>query len=378
MVLDRSSDLLDARAALSRLGIANSPNRVLMVKLETDEKVSRADSDRAITAAVYAIDELCDKFDDVVHTHLRGRGVCIFLHERPGSRKAGRMSAQQLAQTILHAVANRSALRVRIGVGELKPEFSRLAESYLEANLALAACSNTIAFYKQPAGVDEASVLVQQICGMIGERRPDEAMLAVQSLPFHAERQFGNNLGAQRRFLVSAVASLCVSARKLGCEGSVLDGMRHEAEQVLTRADTLLEIQQAFIGIAESLIEEVRQLHADRGSRIVERVCRMVERSLAAGESAVKQSALAASLGISASHLSRVFKQTTGQTFERYLMQRRVELAKRLLLDPANNVSTVALQCGFTDSSYFARVFRKLAGSSPAEYARNPDLRRPA
>ena len=377
LVLDRDADLVDARAAMTRLGIRNSPNRVLMVKLETeDEKATRAGTDRAITTALYAIDELCDKLDDVVHTNLRGRGVCIFLHDRGGSRRPGRMSAQQLAQTILHTVANRCPMRVRIGVGEVKPELSRLAESYLEANLALAASNATIAFYKPSTGVDEASLLVQQACALIAGRRLDEAALAAQSLPFHAERQFGSNLGAQRRFLLAAVASLSVSAQKLGCEGAVLDAIRRESSEVLTRAETLLEIQQAFLGLAESLIDEVRQLHADRGSRIVERVCRMVERNLTAGENAVKQSSLAASLGISASHLSRVFKQTTGQTFERYLMQRRVELAQRLLLDPAHNVSTVALQCGFADSSYFARVFRKLAGCSPAEYSRNPDVRR--
>ncbi len=53
-------------------------------------------------------------------------------------------------------------------------------------------------------------------------------------------------------------------------------------------------------------------------------------------------------------------------------MTRRVELAKRLLLDPLHNVSHVAQRCGFSDASYFARVFRKIAGCSPTDYCRDP------
>jgi AraC-like DNA-binding protein len=49
-----------------------------------------------------------------------------------------------------------------------------------------------------------------------------------------------------------------------------------------------------------------------------------------------------------------------------------VEHARRLLLDPLNNVSSVSDACGFSTPAYFARVFRKVVGCSPAEYANDP------
>jgi len=70
--------------------------------------------------------------------------------------------------------------------------------------------------------------------------------------------------------------------------------------------------------------------------------------------------------------MSRTFKRETGRTFEHYLAEKRVEYARRLLLDPLNNVSDVAHKCGFVDASYFARVFRKFAGCSPSEYCQAP------
>jgi AraC-like DNA-binding protein len=76
--------------------------------------------------------------------------------------------------------------------------------------------------------------------------------------------------------------------------------------------------------------------------------------------------------GVSVSYLSRTFRRVTGETFEHYVMRKRVELAQRFLLEPSNNIAAVADRCGFSDASYFARVFRKITGCSPREYCDNP------
>jgi AraC-like DNA-binding protein len=93
------------------------------------------------------------------------------------------------------------------------------------------------------------------------------------------------------------------------------------------------------------------------------------ERSSAQSLSIVK---IACGLGISTGHLSRMFKRTTGVTLERYLMILRIESGKRLLLEPLANISDTAERCGFSDSAYFARVFRKIVGCSPKEYREDP------
>ncbi len=84
---------------------------------------------------------------------------------------------------------------------------------------------------------------------------------------------------------------------------------------------------------------------------------------------------VASALSISTGHLSRIFRRCTGETFERYVVQRRVELAKTMLLNPLYNVSEIALRCGFSDATYFAKVFRKATGCSPTEF-RNRRARR--
>lgn len=71
---------------------------------------------------------------------------------------------------------------------------------------------------------------------------------------------------------------------------------------------------------------------------------------------------------MSPSQFCREFKATFGLTFLECLARQRISAAKRLLANPGMSVTDVAGAVGFTDSSYFTRVFRKQQGISPTEY----------
>ncbi|MDT8979912.1 AraC family transcriptional regulator [Paenibacillus sp. chi10] len=75
-------------------------------------------------------------------------------------------------------------------------------------------------------------------------------------------------------------------------------------------------------------------------------------------------------LHISPRHLSRLFMQHGGQTFVHYVQERRIQLAKELLLDTDAAIKHIAAQCGFESVHYFTRVFTQLLGVSPARYRR--------
>ena len=98
------------------------------------------------------------------------------------------------------------------------------------------------------------------------------------------------------------------------------------------------------------------------------------EDTLAANlEGDVSLADLANDCGISASHFSRAFRQTTGLSPHQWLLQQRVNQAKNLLRDPSLSLSDVALACGFADQSHFTRVFNRLTGTSPGAWRRNLD-----
>jgi two-component system, response regulator YesN len=77
---------------------------------------------------------------------------------------------------------------------------------------------------------------------------------------------------------------------------------------------------------------------------------------------------VAAELGVSPSHLSRLLGRQAGLGFADCLGRLRVEKAKAFLCAGRTSVKEAAAMVGFRDPAYFARVFRRFSGKSPAEY----------
>ncbi len=86
----------------------------------------------------------------------------------------------------------------------------------------------------------------------------------------------------------------------------------------------------------------------------------------------ISESQVALVCEMSPSRFCREFKAAFGATFVEYLARHRVQEAKRLLGNRSMSVTDVAAAVGFTDPSYFTRVFRKIAGASPTEFRETP------
>lgn len=79
-------------------------------------------------------------------------------------------------------------------------------------------------------------------------------------------------------------------------------------------------------------------------------------------------SALAAELNCSRDYLSHLFVKETGKTLTRYINEQRIKGAREALVTTSLTISEIAWACGFADTGYFCRVFRKLMGISPGDY----------
>lgn len=77
---------------------------------------------------------------------------------------------------------------------------------------------------------------------------------------------------------------------------------------------------------------------------------------------------LSAAAGLSTRQLDRQFAAAFGMTPVRYLAQLRMARARTLLRGTARPITEIAFDCGYADSNYFARVFRKVCGLSPQQY----------
>ena len=75
--------------------------------------------------------------------------------------------------------------------------------------------------------------------------------------------------------------------------------------------------------------------------------------------------------GYCTDHMRRIFKEKTGMTPAEYLTDIRIKNAQRLLRHKElsnNTVTEISELSGYSDVSYFSRIFKKKIGVSPTEY----------
>ena len=97
--------------------------------------------------------------------------------------------------------------------------------------------------------------------------------------------------------------------------------------------------------------------------RVTEHIEAHVNQRLALAE-------LAKVAGVSASHFKALFKRSTGLPVHQYVIRRRVERARLLLLEQPITIADVAAQTGFANQSHLARWMRRVAGVTPTDVLR--------
>lgn len=109
--------------------------------------------------------------------------------------------------------------------------------------------------------------------------------------------------------------------------------------------------------------------HAATGLDYRQRICRAMNFISANLDRDPALEEIAQAANFSAFHFHRIFKAVTGETVFGFLRRLRLEwAANRLLGQPQEDITTVAMECGFSSSQNFAKAFRARFGASPTEF----------
>lgn len=84
----------------------------------------------------------------------------------------------------------------------------------------------------------------------------------------------------------------------------------------------------------------------------------------------IRREDLAELVYLNVDYMSRVFKKDTGVSISTYLIRARVEKAKALLTESRMPVNAIAQYVGYSNFSYFTKMFKENTGCSPLEYRR--------
>lgn len=142
-----------------------------------------------------------------------------------------------------------------------------------------------------------------------------------------------------------------------------------DAEQVkifdaISHMNTLQEFCITFYPLIENVIEMISENSV--GNITVRKAREYIRDNL--DREGLSLNMIASGLFVNASYLSRIFKQTTGESITKYIMRQRIEKSMELFDHTDMKVYQVAVAVGMPDAHYFGTSFKKYTGKTVNEY----------
>ncbi len=165
---------------------------------------------------------------------------------------------------------------------------------------------------------------------------------------------------------VSLVNTFMIAAIQGGVYPPEANAVADRALRRLSQLRSTADIPGIVNDAAVQLSELVRAFHEqDTGNGHVEKAKHYLSDHLT---QEIRMEDVAAAVGVSPYHLSRLFKSLTGMTMREYLTRERIETAKQLLAASERSIPQIASLLRFCDQSYFTKVFREITGQTPRQY----------
>jgi transcriptional regulator GlxA family with amidase domain len=113
--------------------------------------------------------------------------------------------------------------------------------------------------------------------------------------------------------------------------------------------------------------ESLSTAHSIRPDQAMQQIGAWIETHLA---EKISFQELAAQARLTPSSFSRRFKAATGQPPQQFMLQKRLDAARQLLLSTDWSLDVVAARCGFANGFYFSRLWTQQFGIAPARFRR--------
>ena len=139
----------------------------------------------------------------------------------------------------------------------------------------------------------------------------------------------------------------------------------------LQEARSVYDLSSTLAVLLTRFVECVFTLKSVKHADLIQKAVRYVNANFAKN---LTLEEVAFHVGLSGFHLSRLFREDTGDTFIGFLTKLRVRACKELLADSSVALSEIGPRVGFEDQSYFTRVFKKMTGMSPGQYRKRKGL----
>ena len=142
-----------------------------------------------------------------------------------------------------------------------------------------------------------------------------------------------------------------------------IDQTYEDIQRFFTKFESIAEAAD-YVSDLMRIIQEKYHAIPKRARKIAEQAREIIHNEFATD---ISLQETAERLGVNASYLSRIFKESIGINFKEYLIEYKLTIAKKLL-EEGINVTKVAEKVGYQDVRQFTRIFKKYMGVTPNVY----------
>ncbi|MDQ0469527.1 GlxA family transcriptional regulator [Labrys wisconsinensis] len=139
---------------------------------------------------------------------------------------------------------------------------------------------------------------------------------------------------------------------------------RHIGKAPATKSLHIMMINGAEVGEAP---QPSPILELDTGDQFVRKALLLVQQNL---DAPISVGQIAEHLGIGKRRLERHFASALGSSPRSAFMDMRLSLARHMIENTDKSFAAIAVECGFSDSSHFSRMFRRRFASTPSDFRR--------
>jgi AraC-like DNA-binding protein/ligand-binding sensor protein len=362
----------------ANVGLKRIPDRVLVLQIKQSspahELAPQIAHQITFNRLSQVVEDQCREWESMLSIPVRPGEICVFTGQGTRSRSHERISLQELAESMLAAVRSKGIEGARVGISGDHSCPEALLHAYHEASAALDSGTSPVSFFKEmtPAKLGPGQRLAPVVKAI---QKGEKLDAAVRKFLAHAMPASGAGSLLQLRALMTwASEHLALEMISVGADARLVNDKKDLVVSEMLNAPSPFSLCESFRRFSDFLAQQVALAFSQRENKIVFTISRLVEER---GVAHLTIQDLANELHLSSGHLSRVYSRTAGMTLEEFLVRRRVELSKRMLLDPRLNVAEVADRCGFCNPAYFASVFKKYVHCTPREFATQPSMWEP-
>lgn len=133
----------------------------------------------------------------------------------------------------------------------------------------------------------------------------------------------------------------------------------------VTDFKTLEEIRRWFLDKMAEVCLSIRNREEKQSESAVEKAMNYIQSNYSRD---ISLDDVSKEVNISPYYFSKLFKEESGENFIEYLTRIRMEKAKEMLKNPELSIKEIGAACGYADSNYFSRIFKKHMDMTPREY----------